>query len=146
MQSKNFICFSYFNIDFYILSENVSTSFFQDKIIKIENSPFLDNKSVINFDFFAEKFLNKKIENVKNYTSIVFKKSEIFENNSEFTLLTSSKCKILEKPLSDFEVFSDFYQEFFLKIGIIAVTFISENVGFLIDLENLLINFKNIGN
>ena len=76
-------------------------------------------------------------------TTLVLKNTGIFPSPEYFALITSADCKIIEKDLSSFSLFSGFYSnsKHFTKKGIFAGDF-SESVlgkiGFLLDLNKFL--------
>ena len=93
--------------------------------------PFVD------FDLLARLF-SSSIKTLTGRTSLIFKGKNVFNNGEDFALVTSGNCKIIEKKLSDFSLFSDFYSPYFVSNGILAWSFAAHKPSFLIDLENFL--------
>lgn len=144
---RKIVCLSYPQIDFYFSEEKVPSAFFcsekdfsGDKIRLASQDFFACEMPFIDFDFFA-RFFSGGIESLPGRTALIFKKkcleeAEIF--SEDFALVTSGDCKIVEKDLKDFSLFSDFYSACFVSKGILAWSFVLEKPAFLIDLGNLL--------
>ena len=141
---KKFICFSYPQIDFYFSESNVPAAFFSSENDFKEGKLHVDaveffksEMPFVDFDLLARLFFSS-IKTLTGRTSLIFKGKNVFNNGEDFALVTSGNCKIIEKKLSDFSLFSDFYSACFVSKGILAWSFVLEKPAFLIDLGNLL--------
>ena len=149
---RKIVCLSYPQMDFYFSEEKVPAAFFcskkdfeGDKFHLATAELFASELPFVDFDFFA-RFFSSGIESLPGRTALIFKKKdktpEALESggifSKDFALVTSGDCKIVQKDLKDFSLFSDFYSACFVSKGILAWSFVQEKPAFLIDLENLL--------
>lgn len=141
---KKFICFSYPQIDFYFSESNVPAAFFSSENdfkegkLHVDVAEFFKSEMpFVDFDLLARLF-SSSIKTLTGRTSLIFKGKNVFNNGEDFALVTSGNCKIIEKKLSDFSLFSDFYSPYFVSNGILAWSFAAHKPAFLIDLENFL--------
>ncbi len=146
-QFKRLICLSYPTINFFITEEKISTVMccheqeLKNDRINLSSTEFFHTPlPYIDFDSCAKNF-SSRIFPMTMRTTLVLKNTGIFPAPEYFALITSADCKIIEKDLSSFSLFSGFYSKHFTKKGIFAEDF-SESVlgkiGFLLDLNKFL--------
>ncbi len=146
-RAENFICLEYSDIDI-IISQKVALSavccdsrnFVKDKdgndktIFNSEWIPF------VNIDRYVSKTV--KIQDTYEIkTCIIVHNKSLYENEQYFGLVTAADCKVKEFDFSVFSVFSELYNKFLEKKGIIACRFTNKTdskIGYLVDIERFL--------
>lgn len=145
---KKFICLSYPAINFFIAEEKIPSAIccqkenMHDSRIKINSSDVFETElPYIDFDLCAQLFC-RQIASSSMRTALVLKSQGLFDGSENFALITSADCKIIEKEIRTFSLFSTVYFEFFKSRGILAGDFSKEKNGFLLDVRSFLDFYK----
>lgn len=145
--SENFICLSYSSLSFLIPKNDVISASFCDKSSFIKgvngDSKIIMSSQIIPYidvDLFA-KYLDQTVVDSDVKTCIVVECKGIFKDSDTFGILTSSDCKVQNISLDEFSLFSNFYNDNFQKMGLLACRFDKNDnskLGYLIDIKTFL--------
>lgn len=154
---EKFICLEYSNLDI-IISQKVAFSasfcnpseFIKDK--NGDDKTFFNSKWIPFIDvdkYVPQSDKNRDNDNIGVKTCIVAHNKFLYENEPFFGLVTATDCKVKEFDFASFSIFSDLYNKFLEKKGIIACKFDAETnskIGYLVDIEKfLLATLQNAG-
>ena len=70
-------------------------------------------------------------------TCLIVNNKTLFPDEKYYGLITSTDCKVKEFSLSSFSLFSDFYNEYLKKKGIIASKF-NQKISYLLNIDDFL--------
>lgn len=148
---EKFICLEYSDVDIIISQKTAFSAVFCNAscFIKDQNG---NNKTIFNSKWIpfinideCVSNLNKNQTDVDIKTCIIVHNKSLYKNEQYFGLVTATDCKVKEFKFSSFSVFSDFYNVFLEKKGIIACRFeqeVNSKIGYLVDIEKFLANIQ----
>lgn len=143
-EPNRFVCINANKINYLIPSSKVLSSFYCSA-----DSCFKDGKIIIkNRQLPFVNFLNNNNSNIEYFgdlsnssTALIVKNKCLFDNVSEFALITSKECSVIDINYKDFSLFGDFFESILKKIGYIACYYHSDSIYYLVDIEVFLKNF-----
>ena len=86
-------------------------------------------------NFCVSQAEQKDLKKVK--TCLIVNNKTLFPDEKYYGLITSTDCKVKEFSLSSFSLFSDFYNEYLKKKGIIASKF-NQKISYLLNIDDFL--------
>ena len=157
--SEKFVCLEYSEVELMIPQKDAFSAIFCDSscFVKDKNGngktifnsqwiPYIDldkysfsrNLAVIAQNPSCEdsfESVTKKSKKVK--TCLIINNKTLFPDEKYYGLITSTDCKVKEFSLSSFSLFSDFYNEYLKKKGIIASKF-NQKISYLLNIDDFL--------
>lgn len=153
--SEKFVCLEYSNVELMIPQKDTFSAIFCDSSCFVKdkngNGKTIFNSQWIPYIDLDKYYFSKKIplaqqissckdsvEDLKKVkTCLIVNNKTLFPDEKYYGLITSTDCKVKEFSLSSFSLFSDFYNEYLKKKGIIASKF-NQKISYLLNIDDFL--------
>lgn len=153
--SEKFVCLEYSDVELIIPQKDTFSAIFCDSscYVKDQNG---NGKTIFNSQWIPYIDLDKysfsqnltvtapksscenSTEDLKKVkTCLIVNNETLFPDEKYYGIITSTDCKVKEFHLSDFSLFSDFYNGYLQKKGIIASKF-NQKIAYLLNIDVFL--------
>lgn len=105
--------------------------------IDLDKYSFFHHSATSRNSFCQDSVENADDDSKKVKTCLIVNNKTLFPDEKYYGIITSTDCKVKEFSLSSFSLFSDFYNEYLKKKGIIASKF-NQKISYLLNIDDFL--------